>query len=596
MEEDISHDRPKGRSMLYLLRFAKPFRARFGIGFCLLLCSSMLIIGSARLLGEFVQQGLVAQDFNRAARIAIWILALEAGALITVYFGRLTLAGAAADSLLGIRRKLFQHGAGLPLSYFDRQPLGRTVTRMTHDVESMESFFGSSMGKIAMSMILFLACIVAMVMTEPFLGSLLSIAMLPAAALTFYGRNPTRELNREIAKRSSMLNATLAEYLNGISVIRSFALEDWSKNRYDRLVDDYLQSNLRLNRLNATLRPMIGLLCSVPLILLVWIGGWQVLSGAMQIGLFVTFVRYCERFSRPIAELAYELHVMQTAIASGERVAVFLNAVTENEELGPDGDLSAVELAGGIAFQDVSMHYRPGLAALKGVSFVIEPGQRIGLAGATGSGKSTTVSLLARLYEFQEGRILIDGTDIRRYSRGSLRARIGFVSQDVTLFRASMRDNLTLGTAMPDEAIDRACRITGLEPLCRRRGLSLDSEVLDQGANLSQGERQLVALTRVLLANPAILVMDEATANVDPQLEVAVQSAVDAVMSGRTCIIVAHRLQTLRSCERLLIFKNGEIRECGSHDELLAKGGYYRELWNHAIRSGQEVIDRQEAI
>ena len=312
------------------------------------------------------------------------------------------------------------------------------------------------------------------------------------------------------------------------------------------------------------------------------VGGARVFAGTMSIGLFVTFIRFCERFSRPISALAQEIHTIQTAFTNAERITHFLTRPTEADALGPDGTRVAHPLKGEISFKNVVMSYDGSKTVLKNLNFNVEPASKIGFAGRTGSGKTTTLGLLARLYEFQEGEILVDGVSIREYSRSSLRSQIGYVSQDVVIFKGSVRENLAFGSAIQDSALVGACNRTGLTEILRTRGLTLDTLLLDQGANLSFGERQLLALTRVLVKNPSLLIMDEATANIDPGYEKLVSQAVESLMKGRTCFFIAHRLATLRDCDSILVFRDGQLVERGNHDKLLNEGGYYSEL----IRSG----------
>jgi ABC-type multidrug transport system fused ATPase/permease subunit len=422
------------------------------------------------------------------------------------------------------------------------------------------------------------------------MGLTLVVAIIPAVFVTFALRNRVRELNREFAHRNSTINARLSEFLSGIGVIRSFGAERWSQHVFDGVVDSHLEAAINMNVLNAWSRPVILALCYLPLGVLLWFGGERVLAGTLSLGLFVTFVRFCERFSSPISALAQEIHTVQTAFANAERVTHFLNRPSESDELGADGAIKPGQnhssLKGEIEFDDVTMSYNSREPVLKKLSFHIKAGERVGLAGRTGSGKSTTVGLIARLYEFQEGRILMDGVGLRDFDRSALRSQIGFVSQDVVIFKGTLRENLSFGHDISDLELAQACSRTGFARVLAARNLSLDSLLLDQGANLSYGERQLLALTRVLVKNPAILILDEATANIDPGFEELVHEAIDSAMAGRTCFIIAHRLATLKGCHRIMVFKEGQLFEEGSHEDLMRRGGYYAEL----VKSGEGAL------
>ncbi|MCR9206435.1 MAG: ABC transporter ATP-binding protein/permease, partial [Halobacteriovoraceae bacterium] len=365
-------------------------------------------------------------------------------------------------------------------------------------------------------------------------------------------------------------------------VIRTYGLETWSKEQYDDFVDDYRTSHLRANTLYGWTRPLVAFLCSAPLVGLVWFGGREVLAGTMSVGLFVTFIRYCERFFNPIRTIAREVHVIQQAFTSAERVASFLSHEEEDVFLGPDGNLAPKRVEGNLEFKDVWMAYDKVSGeqnwVLKGLEFQIKRGEKIGLVGTTGCGKTTTVSLLSRLYEYQKGDILLDGHSLRHFNRSFLRNRIGFVSQDAIIFRGSLKQNLSTDDSIPDDQILYACEVTGLARVMHMGGWTLESEIYEGGANLSVGERQLLSLTRVLIKNPNILILDEATANIDPWFEKIIHQAVDRVMEGRTCLMIAHRLSTLDHCDRILVFEKGKLVEQGSRMELEAMKGHFFQL------------------
>jgi len=355
-------------------------------------------------------------------------------------------------------------------------------------------------------------------------------------------------------------------------------VEEWSQREFDGTVAHHLKAAVMTNVTNAWSRPIILIFCMAPLFVLLAWGAPQLVAGTLSVGIFVAFVRYCERVSRPIANIAQEIHTIQAAFTSAERVASFLKEGDESSVLGKDGVLSAHGFRGEIEFRNVSMGYTPEHPVLSDVSFHVPAGARVGLAGTTGSGKTTTVALIARLYEYQLGEILADGQPLRNYRRDSLRDQLGFVSQDVVIFKGTVRENLLCGRALSDERVNQACQDTGLARVLERSGLKLDTELLDKGLNLSLGERQLLALTRILLRDPAVLVLDEATANIDPAFELLVTQAVEKVMKGRTCILIAHRLATLRNCERILVFRGGRLVEQGDHNSLVDGNGYYAGL------------------
>lgn len=573
------------KSLMFLLGYSKPERARYIFAFSLVFLSSLVAIISARWMGFLVEDGLLAKNWDEAVYWAAWIFAMEALSVGFSWWGRTILADCASRTILLIRQSLFDQLQLLPVSYYDRQPQGRIMTRVTHDVEAIEDFFSSVLGRMAAAIMLAGIAAAGMLFTNWWLGLVSLLAMIPAMYLVFATRNQVRVVNRDMSKLSAMVNAKLAEYLSGIGVIRSFGLEKWSQDRYDDSVNEYLGSHLRANALYSWSRPLISFFCSLPLVALVWVAGHEILAGTLGVGIFTAFIRYADRFFNPMQMLAREIHLIQQAITNSERVSVFLNESKENKVLGQDGSLDAIELNGLVEFKNVWMAYAEENWVLKDVSFKLTPGECIGLVGTTGSGKTTTVSLLSRLYPFQKGSITLDGHRLEDFKRSFLRRSFGFVSQETILFRASLRTNLTLEESFDEEKIVRAAELTGLGKVMRASGMTLDSMIQDGGTNLSIGERQLVSLTRILLRDPTLLVLDEATANVDPEYERIIQDALKVVMKGRTCLIIAHRLHTLDICDRILVFKNGQLVEEGTRTYLESAGGAYQDLVDAAARS-----------
>lgn len=575
------------RSFLKILRFGRPYWAPLIVATLILLVSSGLSVVSAKALGALVDRGLIPRDAGVATRLGWTILVVELSAVIATYAGRRMMASASNGALLLIRERLYGHLNRLPMSYFDREPLGRVVTRMTYDVEGLEDFFGTTVSRLMSAFLSIVAVTAGMLTTDLRLGLIAVVSMIPAALVTWYTRLPVRHWNREMSIRNSQINAKLNEFLNGLPVIRYFGAERWSADRFDAVVDHHLEASIQTNVLNSWIRPAVLILVQVPLVALLIVGGREVVAGTLALGTLVAFIRYCERFSRPISSIAQEIQVIQAAFTSAERVSRFLDHPTEDVELGADGAHAPPAIRGAVEFRNLTMAYTPGHNVLRDISFSIQPGETIGLAGRTGSGKTTTVALLSRLYEFQGGDILVDGISVRGYARGSLRQHIGFVSQDVTIFRGTLGENLLFGAVKSDDELARACEATGLAHLMARRGLTLDSTLLDHGANLSAGEKQLVALTRTLLRNPSLLVLDEATANVDEACEELLQRAVLTVMKGRSCLMIAHRLSTLEACDRILVFRDGQLVEQGPHADLVAKRGYYADLIRESAQSAE---------
>jgi ATP-binding cassette, subfamily B, multidrug efflux pump len=583
MDEYLRQDRITGKvqdskSFTYLMQYARPLRSQYFKALSLLTLSALGSISIARLIGLLVENGLAPKNLSHAYTISLFIIIVYILVVLLTWSGRKLLARCACETILAIREKVFDHIHQLPMSYYDREPQGRVITRMTHDIEGIEEFITSTLGRLVNVILMLILAISAMLITHWKLGLILTLITVPAVWFTFYSRKMIKKINRDVSIKNSQCNAKLSEYINGINVIRSFGIERYTQNQYNEVVDQHLKSILVSNVFNTWSRPVSVFLCELPVLFLLVYGGHLALSQELSVGLFVTFFGYCERFTSPLTGIAREVAIIQQAFTSAERVTTFLQAKVENDELGINGEHSAELIKGEIEFKSVEMSYARGERVLSDLSFKINAGQKIGLVGRTGSGKTTTVSLLSRLYAHQSGEILIDQVPIQMYCRNSLRSVIGFVSQEVMLFRGNLRENLVCEAIIHDDVIIEACQKTGLANIMLKNKLSLDSQIEEQGSNLSVGERQLVALTRILLRDPKILVLDEATANIDEYFEKIIHKAVDLIMQNRTCLIIAHRLETLKSCDQILVFNQGRLVEKGTQIELMAKKQVFYQL------------------
>ena len=582
-DESRLHEKGLGdlKSFEALLKYARDYRLQIGGALGLIFISSFFAIYSAKLMGDLLEKGLIAKNMKASINYACIIVALEIASIYFIWLGRKILSDSASKVIFKVRERLFRKLQDLPLQYFDRQPQGRIVTRITHDVEGIEEFFTSSLGNLLSAMMMTILAVSAMIVSNFRLGSLMALAILPSILLTFRTKDFLKNSNRRVSKFSSAINAKLSEYLNGMDVIRTFGLEKWTMDKFDQTIDDYLYAQLRGNLLFAWSMPLVSFCATIPLIGLIWYGGMGVLNGAFSVGLFISFIRYYERFFNPMMLLSREIHVVQQAFTSTERVMSFLNEDDEEKVLINNGKMTLTHLEGDIKFESVHMQYSDGDWVLKDLNFHIRAGEKIGLVGKTGCGKSSTVSLLSRLYEFQSGEIKIDDIPIRNFDRHALRDQIGFVAQDAVIFKGSLRENLSSNDLLTDQILIDAAQTTGLVKALSKEGFNLDMGVLENGANLSVGQRQLISLTRVLLKNPSILILDGATANIDPFYEQIIHDAVMKMMANRTCLIIAHRLETLKQCDRVFVFNQGQLVEEGSLDNLLSEGNYFYKL-HHA--------------
>jgi ATP-binding cassette, subfamily B, multidrug efflux pump len=577
-EENLKKIRDS-RALRHLWSYTRGLRPIFAFAATLITVSSISHVLSARLLGTLIEQGIQEASNLVVKRAAFSIVGLEVLAVAASFWGRKLLALASLKTMLNVRKALFKHLQSLPMSFIDQQPKGRIVTRMSHDVESMESFFSETLVRLMSAILTMVIVLIGMLLIDFRLGLMVLALMIPTVFLTLAVRGPVRYWNREFAKRNASINSRLSEFLNGIPMIRSLGLEKWTHDQLDLQIDHHLISAMKINRLNSWSRPLIMFFTQLPMAALLGFGTLWVSRGLVPLAHFVSFLRLAERFLHPMNVISQELHVVQTALAHTERVASFLAEKTEDAVFGRSQLKLPHRLSGEIEFQNVTMQYDRGQPALENVSFKIRSGEKIGLVGRTGSGKTTTVSLLSRLYEFQNGEILLDGQSIRNFDRDWLRSQFSVVTQDSILFFGTLRENLLAGGLNPgEEMVLNACRESGFIDLWKKSGLSLDSQILDNGENLSAGERQMLSITRALLLNPSVLVLDEATAQVDSVNERLVHEAVNRLMKNRTCLLIAHRLDTLKECDRILVFKNGHLVEEGARDELLNLKGYFSDL------------------
>ncbi|MEA9358147.1 ABC transporter ATP-binding protein [Bacteriovorax sp. PP10] len=584
-DQDESMTGEKGmadtRSLKILYSYARPFRLQILFALSLIFISSILAIYSSKLMGDLLEKGLMIRDMRMSIIYSVAIVLLEIGSIFFIWTGRKRLAVSASQVIFNVRKSLFSKLQDLPMQYYDRQPQGRIVTRVTHDVEGIEEFFTSSLGNLISASMMTMLAVAAMIISNFKLGTVMTLSIIPSLILILKTKDFLRNSNRRVSKFSSAINAKLSEYLNGMETIRSYGLEKWSMTKYAHTCDDYLFAQLKGNMLFAWSMPLVSFCATIPLIGLVWYGGHGVLTGVYSVGLFVSFVRYYERFFNPMMLLSREIHVVQQAFTSTERVMSFLNEPGEDAVLKNNGKMITTSLDGDIKFENVFMQYGEGDWVLKDLNFHIKAGEKIGLVGKTGCGKSSTVALLSRLYEYQSGEVLIDDIPIRNFDRHNLRDKIGFVSQDAIIFKGSLRENLSCEEAQTDQYLIDAAKTTGLVKALAKEGFNLDMDILESGTNLSVGQRQLVSLTRVLLKNPSILILDEATANIDPHYEEIIHEAVMKMMDGRTCLMIAHRLETLKQCDRILVFNQGALVEEGPLSELLSQGNYFYKL-HHA--------------
>lgn len=477
----------------------------------------------------------------------------------------------------GLRNQVFEHLHRLPMSYFDGNPVGRLVTRVANDTSTLSEFFTGIMANLLSDLLKLMVLFVALFYHSPQLtGSLLILAPpLFLAALAFQRANT--QVNRDIRRQLAELNANIQESIQGLSTIKAFTAENIKLDEFDGKNLAYFRTEMRLVYLYMLFRPLFGSVSILALAIILYVGGWQVAAGEITLGTLVLFIFYLKMLFAPLDDLAERFNLLQSAAVAAERIFHILDTPLEPGQQGME--LSRVE--GKIEFIDVHFAYDPEKPVLRGVSFLVQPGQKVALVGATGSGKTTVTALLQRFYDLPSGgrgKILVDDQDISQIQVDSLRSHFGVIQQDLFLFRASLRQNITLFRQLPEEALKAALRTSHAEQVLKSHSQGLEQPLGERGQQLSQGERQLVSFARALLANPPILILDEATASIDSLTEESIQKALLEVLQGRTALIVAHRLSTIQHCDQILLMDQGQIVERGTHQELLALGGAYAQL------------------
>jgi ATP-binding cassette subfamily B protein len=572
-----------------LWRFLLPYKRIFYSALLLLPFLQLFGLAQPYLMKIAIDHYMATRDLWGLQGIALLLLVAVVGEAVASYAHYYLMMLVAQKSLADMRVAIFAHVQKLPMSYFDRNPVGRLVTRMTSDVDVLQEMFASGAMTVLSDGIMLLWIIAIMFYLNTKLA-LVSLALIPPMffVINFF-RQRARQTYRLIRERIARINGYLGEAISGMAVIQLFVREEKSYRDFDALNSAHRDANQLSNIYEAALHSMVEAAGSVSVGLLLWYGGGEALAGAIGIGTIVAFKEYINRFFGPLREFSQKYTVMQSAMSSAERIFQLLDTPIAIEN--PPKPVVPKPFTGEVRFENVWFGYKANDPVLKGVSFRVAPGERVAIVGATGSGKTTTIKLLSRFYDIQSGSIKVSGVDVREWDLSALRRHIGVVLQDVFLFSGDVRTNLTLGeTGIPDERLAQAIRYANVERVLSRFSDGLGAHVRERGSNFSTGQRQLLSLARVLVFQPEILVLDEATSSVDTETELLIQDALEKVMKGRTCLVIAHRLSTIRNADRIIVFHHGEIREIGTHAELMQKQGIYYRLYQLQYATDEEPV------
>ena len=577
-----------------LWQFIAPYQRLFWLAMLLLPLQQAFGLAQPYLMKVGIDQYIAGRNLLGLQKIGLLFLGALVGETVTVFFNYYLTMIVAQRCLADLRVAVFSHVQKLPMSYFDRNPVGRLVTRMTTDVDVLQEMFSSGVITLISDFVM-VAWIVGIMFYLDVKLALLSLALIPpmAIAINFF-RVKARQTYRQIRERIARINAYLGEAISGMAVIQLFTREEKTFREFDALNADHRDAYHLSNLYEAALYSMVEAAGSVSVALLLWYGGGEVLHGLIGIGTVVAFKEYIHRFFVPLRDFSQKYAVMQSAMSSAERIFHLLDTPVTIES--PPKPVIPKPFRGEVVFERVWFHYKPDTLVLKGVSFRIEPGEKVAVVGATGSGKTTTIKLLNRFYDIQKGSIKVSGVDVRDWELGALRRHIGVVLQDVFLFSGDVRANLALGDpTIPMERIEHAARHANIDRFIGRLPGGFNAHVRERGSNFSGGQRQLLSLARVLVFQPEILVMDEATSSVDTETEALIQDALEKIMRDRTCLLIAHRLSTIRNADRIIVLHHGEVREIGSHAELMAKHGIYYRLYQLQYEREELHESRQAA-
>jgi ABC-type multidrug transport system fused ATPase/permease subunit len=545
---------------------------------------------SARSLRELPREELVLLR-GKSVRTLVILALVFLGFLLVRFFlsyGQVyTLQYAGQRIMADMRREIFFHILRLPMSFLDKQPVGRLVTRATNDVAAINEMFTQGLVNLVQDIFMMVGVMVIMFRLEARLA-LLVLAFGPVLfGLAAWFRAKARSAYREARRRLARLNAYLQEALSGIQIIQLFLQEIRSFRRFAEINRDYYRAQMRSLLVYSIFGPAISAMQHIAIALLIWYGGRGVLSGTLTLGALVAFTSYVRMFFQPLSDLSERYNIFQAAMAAAERILGLLDRPREET-----GTKVLAALRGEIEFRDVWFAYNDEEWVLKGISFRVRPGERIAIVGPTGSGKTTIVNLLLGLYRPQRGKILVDGVELGELDLEAFRKRVAIVPQDVFLFAGDILENIRLwDERVPPERVELAARRVGLDELLSRLPQGFSTDVRERGARLSLGERQLISLARAVVADPRILILDEATSSIDSHTEALVQRSLHELMQGRTTIAIAHRLSTIRDMDRVLVLHEGELVEEGTVEELLSRKGLFRALWELQFKGASSAAD-----
>ncbi|QEL86268.1 ABC transporter ATP-binding protein [Bacillus mycoides] len=564
-----------------LLSYMRPYKGLLALAFLFLVGATVTEMMGPFLIKQFLDEHLVPGNFEQSALVTLFVVYIIAHLLkvLFTYLDLLYFQNIAFKIVQDMRVEVYEHVQKLSLSFFDRTPIGTLVSRITNDTEAIKDFYVSVLSTFVKNVVFLVGILVAMFLLDVKLA-LFSLILIPVmfAIMVLYQRK-SAAFYLEVRNQLSILNAKLNESIQGMNIVQVFRQEKRMRKEFEEVNNKHFSAGRRTLKLDALLlRPATDLVHIVAIALVLGLFGIDALKSPVEVGVLYAFVNYIHRFFQPVNEMMMKLSFFQQALVSSSRVFHLMD----------DKDLAPVQMGseqprvanGEIQFKDVTFSYDGKRDVLKNVSFHIKPGQTVAFVGHTGSGKSTIMNLLMRFYNIKSGNIVIDGVDLEKFEEQEIRKKIGLVLQDAFLFAGNVKQNIRMyNEEITDEKIEEAAKFVQANTFIEKLPEQYDTEVVERGAAFSSGQRQLIAFARTIATNPKVLVLDEATANIDTETEEAIQTALQQMRKGRTTIAIAHRLSTIQDADQIFVMHEGEIVESGTHQELLSKQGLYYNMY-----------------
>ena len=560
-----------------LFIFCKPYMGVFYVLIFLTLSLSILQPIRPYITQIIIDDYVSLNDLDGLKNMIFLLFGLLIINAIVMYFHTYLSGWLGQNIIKDIRIKLFSHLQNFKLQFFDKTPIGRIVTRNVSDIETIADIFGQGIAAI-IGDILQLFGIVVLMFYINWKLTLISLATLPFLFLTTYIFKEKVKLSfNNVRNAVANLNSYVQEHIIGMNIVQIFGNEEKEYKRFKDINETHLKANLKAVLYYSIYFPVMELFTSIGLGLLIWYGSNQLFSEEVTLGVLVAFIMYLQLFFRPIRSIADRFNTLQMGVVSSKRIFDLLD---RNEEIDSNEKLKDIQLNGDVEFKDVWFAYNDEEYVLKNISFKINSGESVGFVGSTGSGKTSIINLINRFYDFQKGTILVDGNDIKDYNLSSLRSNLGMVSQDVFLFSDSIYNNITLfNDSIKEDEVWNAIKKVGAEKFINKLPNGLQFDVKERGISLSVGQRQLISCIRIMLYDPKIILLDEATSSIDSESETMIQKAISEILKNRTSIVVAHRLSTIKEVDKIVVIDSGEIKEIGNHKDLIKSNGFYKKLY-----------------